>query len=440
MGYEPCTHASPTTVSNIPLLYVAGAALSSKHWIAMLVVLLLAAAVGVCVPIALRVQSEASLEERLEIATRVLREVPLVDGHNDLPWNIRKFLHNRLRDFRFSDDLRQVSPWSQSAWSHTDLPRLRAGRVGAQFWAAYVPCEAQFRDAVQLTLEQIDVIRRLTDKYKPSLTLCTSVADIKTTHADGHVCSLIGVEGGHSLASSLPVLRTLYSVGVRYLTLTSTCNTPWADCSLVDNPGAKAQHHGLTAFGKNVVKEMNRLGMLVDLSHVSVRTMKDALAVSTAPVIFSHSSARALCNSSRNVPDHVLKLVALNRGLVMVNFYSQFLTCRDVSTVEDAAAHINHIRKVAGVESVGLGAGYDGINFTPQGLEDVSSYPALFAHLIGTGLWDVEDLKKLAGLNFLRVMEEAERVRDAMLNEGIPPYEDDAPRQQINNCTSPHLF
>ncbi|XP_069678745.1 dipeptidase 1-like [Periplaneta americana] len=310
------------------------------------------------------------------------------------------------------------------------------------FWAAYVPCESQFLDAVQLTLEQIDVIRRLTEKYHPTLILCTSVEEIKAAHSNGQLCSLIGVEGGHSLASSLPVLRTLYSVGVRYLTLTSNCNTPWADSLLVDSPGKKPEHNGLTNFGKSVVKEMNRLGMLVDLSHVAVRTMLAALEVSRAPVIFSHSSARALCNTTRNVPDHVLRLVALKGGLVMVNFYSQFLTCRNTATADDAVAHINHVRRIAGVDSVGLGAGYDGINFTPEGLEDVSTYPTLFAALIGTGQWSIEDLKKLAGLNFLRVMQEVEKVRDAMRAAGVGPYEDDDTnlRPTQKNCSSTNLF
>ncbi|XP_044730635.1 uncharacterized protein LOC123293787 [Chrysoperla carnea] len=414
--------------------------LSQRHWWVIVTVLLLAAAAGVGVPIAMRISAGASLEERMEFASRLLQEVPLIDGHNDLPWNIRKFLHNRLKDFKFGDDLRNISPWSQSAWSHTDLPRLKQGHVAAQFWAAYVPCESQHRDAVQLTLEQIDVIRRFTEQYHPQLTLCTSAEEIRVAHQRHQLCSLIGVEGGHSLANSLAVLRTLYQVGVRYLTLTSTCNTPWADCSLVDIPGRKSEHNGLTNFGKTIVKEMNRLGMIVDLSHVSVRTMRDALAVSKAPVIFSHSSAHALCNSTRNVPDATLRKLALNRGIVMVNFYSQFLTCKDVATVADAVAHINHIRDVAGVDNVGLGAGYDGINYTPKGLEDVSSYPALFAELIGSGGWSTDDLKKLAGLNFLRVMTEVERVRDEFRQAKVPPYEDLSPRVKNTNCSSHELF
>ncbi|KAG8285296.1 hypothetical protein J6590_083144 [Homalodisca vitripennis] len=295
-------------------LFSSGGLRGRHRWLVGVAVLL-AAAAGVGVPLALSIQAGASYEERLEMAHKLLRETPLVDGHNDLPWNIRKFVHNRLNEFRFGEDLRQVPPWSLSAWSHTDLQRLRAGHVSAQFWAAYVPCESQFKDAVQLTLEQIDVIKRLTDKYHPPLTYCTSakvsclLLEIFEAHSRGDMCSLIGVEGGHSLANSLPVLRVLYSLGVRYLTLTSTCNTQWADSSLVELPGRKAQHGGLTNFGKIIVKEMNRLGMIVDLSHVSLSTMKAALEVSKAPVVFSHSSARALCNSSRNVPDNILASV-----------------------------------------------------------------------------------------------------------------------------------
>ncbi|ERL87010.1 hypothetical protein D910_04412, partial [Dendroctonus ponderosae] len=308
------------------------------------------------------------------------------------------------------------------------------------FWAAYTPCDSQNRDAVQLTLEQIDVIRRLTDWYQPRLVLCTSSEDIKAAHKAQHICSLIGVEGGHSLAGSLAVLRMLYHVGVRYLTLTSTCNTPWADCSHVDNPGNAPEHGGLTSFGKVVIREMNRLGMIVDLSHVSVGTVQDALDVSAAPVIFSHSSAYALCNSTRNVADETLRKLAQNEGIIMVNFFPAFLSCRETSTVADAVAHINHIREVAGVENVGLGAGFDGINLVTQGLQDVSSYPTLFAELIGTGKWTVEDLQKLAGLNFLRVMQKVEKIRDDLKN--LPPYEDVLPKskQGHSNCTSEATF
>ncbi|KAL1387473.1 hypothetical protein pipiens_012758 [Culex pipiens pipiens] len=251
------------------------------------------------------------LEERMEIVRKVLKEVPLIDGHNDLPWNIRKFLKNQLREFRFGEDLRDITPWSTSAWSHTDLRRLKEGMVAAQFWSAYAPCSSQHLDAVQLTLEQIDLIRRLVNLYPQHMALVTTADGIEESHRSGKLASLIGIEGGHSIGTSLGVLRTFYQLGARYLTLTHTCNTPWADCCKVDEPGRVPHIGGLSHFGTLVVTEMNRLGMIVDLSHVSVPTMLDALATSKAPVIFSHSSAHAICNSSRNVPDHVLKRLLL---------------------------------------------------------------------------------------------------------------------------------
>lgn len=430
--------STPSSISPTSGVYY----LSSKHWLGIILIVLVGGAVGVALPYALRVQEGTTFDDRLALATSLLKQVPLIDGHNDLPWNIRKFLHNRLKDFKFREDLRQIKPWSKSAWSHTDLPRLRAGHVSAQFWAAYVPCEAQYKDAVQLTFEQVDVIRRFTERYYPDLTLCTTSEDIIAAHSRGQLCSLIGVEGGHSVGSSLPVLRALYEVGVRYLTLTSTCNTPWADCSLMDAPGQKGKPSGLTNFGKTIVKEMNRLGMVVDLSHVSEATMIGALNISKAPVIFSHSAAHALCNSTRNVPDRVLKQLAENGGVIMVNFYSQFLSCRDTATVQDAVAHIEHVRSVAGAEHVGLGAGYDGINLTPEGLSDVSSYPVLFAELLAAG-WSEDHLKRLAGLNFLRVLKRVEQVRDELKEAGTSPSEDViAPRLLAphSNCTSKDLF
>ncbi|XP_053695316.1 uncharacterized protein LOC128742857 [Sabethes cyaneus] len=397
--------------------------LPSRQWLAVTSILLIAGAAGVAVPFALKVSAGAPIEERIQVATQLLDTVPLIDGHNDLPWNIRKFLHNQLNEFRFDDDLKLVSPWSKSAWSHTDLQRLKRGRIAAQFWAAYVPCEAQHKDAVQITLEQIDVIRRLTERYSPHLTACTSVRDIVEAHKNHQMCSLIGVEGGHSLGGSLGVLRIYYALGVRYMTLTSTCHTPWADSSNADAPKYDIKHGGLTTYGKTIIREMNRLGMIVDLSKSSVATMKDVLATSQAPVIFSHSSAYALCNSSRNVQDSVLELVTKNRGLVMVNFYNKFLSCSENASVQDAVAHINHIRQIAGIDHVGLGAGYDGINFTPHGLEDVSSYPRLFAELLGDG-WTADELEKLAGRNLLRVLEEVEKVRENQRLSGVRPYED----------------
>ncbi|XP_049548263.1 uncharacterized protein LOC125959484 [Anopheles darlingi] len=412
--------------------------LPSRQWLAVTSILLIAGAAGVAVPLALKVSSGAPLEERLQVATQLLDTVPLIDGHNDLPWNIRKFLHNQLNDFRFDDDLKSILPWSKSAWSHTDLQRLKRGRISSQFWAAYVPCEAQHKDAVQITLEQIDVIKRLTERYSPHLTSCASVFDIVQAHKNRQMCSLIGVEGGHSLGGSLGVLRIYYALGVRYMTLTSTCHTPWADSSNADAPKYDVRHGGLTAYGKTIVREMNRLGMIVDLSKSSVSTMKDVLATSQAPVIFSHSSAHALCNSSRNVQDEVLELVTKNRGLVMVNFYNKFLRCSENASVQDAVAHINHIRKVAGIDHVGLGAGYDGINFTPRDLEDVASYPRLFAELLGDG-WTVDELEKLAGRNLLRVFEEVEKVRENQRLSGVRPYEDIPPAlrpDEHHNCST----
>ncbi|XP_033223000.1 dipeptidase 1 [Belonocnema kinseyi] len=376
-----------------------------------------------------RILLAAHAGDRLAAARRILRDVPLIDGHNDLPWNIRKFLKNQLREFKF-DDLRNISPWSQSAWSHTDLRRLKEGMVAAQFWSAYVPCSSQHLDSVQLALEQIDLIRRLVNKHPQNMVLVTTAEGIEKSHKEGRLASLIGVEGGHAVGASLAVLRMLYELGARYLTLTHTCNTPWADCSTADEPGQVPHTGGLSNFGKSVVQEMNRLGMMVDLSHVSVPTMLDAMRTSKAPVIFSHSSAHALCNSSRNVPDHALRLLAQSGGIVMVSFYPYFISCGEKSTLEDVAAHINHVRKVAGIDHVGIGAGYDGINLTPTGLEDVSKYPELFAELLAKG-WSERDIQKLAGLNLIRVFKAVEQVRDRMAEEGMEPLEEEIPKEDI---------
>ncbi|XP_011308782.1 dipeptidase 1 [Fopius arisanus] len=377
----------------------------------------------------MRILLAAHAVDRLAAARRILRDVPLIDGHNDLPWNIRKFLKNQLRDFRF-EDLKGSQPWSQSAWSHTDLRRLKEGMVAAQFWSAYVPCSSQHLDSVQLALEQIDLIRRLVNKHSQHMVVVTTAEGIEKAHKEHRLASLIGVEGGHAVGTSLAVLRMFYELGTRYLTLTHTCNTPWADCSTADEPGQVPHVGGLSRFGKSVVWEMNRLGMMVDLSHVSVPTMLDAMAVSKAPVIFSHSSAHALCNSSRNVPDHALRLLAQSGGIVMVSFYPHFVSCGERSTLDDVVAHINHVRKVAGTNHVGLGAGYDGINLTPAGLEDVSKYPELFAELLAQG-WSEGDIQKLAGLNLIRVFKSVEQIRDRMAADGMEPLEEDIPNEDI---------
>ncbi|XP_014615384.1 PREDICTED: dipeptidase 1-like [Polistes canadensis] len=360
--------------------------------------------------------------ERLEVVRQILTEVPLIDGHNDLPWNIRNFVHNQLADFDFDKDLRQVAPWSKSNWSQTDLVRLRQGMVGGQFWAAYVPCDSQHLNAVQLTLEQVDLIKRLIEKYSQQMQFAASSKEILEAHERGRIASLIGVEGGHSLGSSLAVLRTLYHLGVRYLTLTHRCNTPWAKSSTAEEDDEDGG--GLTAFGKAVVREMNRLGMLIDLSHTARATMRDALKATKAPLIFSHSSAFAICNSSRNVPDDILKQLANNGGLVMVTFYNYFVKCGPEATISDVAEHIYYIRNLIGVDHIGVGGDFDGINKTPRGLDDVSKYPELFAELLRSGKWSVRDLKKVAGLNLLRVFRKVERVRDEMRTAGVTPSEE----------------
>ncbi|KYM92121.1 Dipeptidase 1 [Atta colombica] len=391
----------------------------------LVVVLLLG---GLCLPFLLQ-SAPATHQQRLDVIRRILTEVPLIDGHNDLPWNVRKFVHNQLGEVNLSSDLGRVDPWARSDWSHTDIPRLRAGLVGAQFWSAYVPCGAAQLNAVQLSLEQIDVIRRLAEMNAQHLTLVTSVKGLIEAHREGKIASLIGVEGGHSLGNSLGVLRTFYGLGARYLTLTHACDTSWAVCSVGETNNTQDSTPGLSEFGKAVVRELNRLGMLVDLSHVSTRTMRAALQTTRAPVIFSHSAARALCNSTRNVPDDVLRNLAKNGGVAMVPFYTYFITCNSTATIKDVIgtcnairetvlsqtrnycthSHINHIRKVAGIDHVGIGAGFDGINFTPTGLEDVSRYPQLLATLLEDPTWTEDDIKKLAGLNLLRVFAKVEQ-------------------------------
>nr|XP_045592336.1 dipeptidase 1-like [Procambarus clarkii] len=388
-------------------------------WGGVCLVLVLAgvAGVGVSLPIALRVDSSAGLQQRLDTAKALLKDSPLIDGHNDLPWNIRKFMHNKLHSFNFTAHLQTLRPWSRSSWSHTDLPRLRQGMVGAQFWASYVPCEAQRLNAVQLTIEQIDLIKRLIDQYPDDLRLATSADELEKAFKEGRIASLIGVEGGHAIQSSLGVLRALRDLGVRYLTLTHTCSTPWAECARahetdLEDPDSP---RGLTHFGKTVVREMNRLGLMVDLSHVSQATMKAALEVSRAPVIFSHSSVYAICKNPRNVPDDILRKLAMNGGVVMVSFYNHFLTCSETATVKDVVAHINHVRTVAGAHHVGIGADFDGVNKLPEGLEDVSRYPYLFAELLADPSWSLEDLRNLAGHNLLRVMRDVEKVSHVLV-------------------------
>lgn len=294
--------------------------------------------------------------------------------------------------------------------------------------SAYVPCEAQGLDAVQLALEQIDIIRRLTDMYQQDTVLVQSSADIQTAQRHGLMASLIGIEGGHAIGSSLGVLRSFYSLGARYLSLTHKCDVSWASSSsaLIDT--------GLTQFGKAVVREMNRLGMMIDLSYSSDTTARDVLQATRAPVIFSHSGARQLCNSTRNVPDDILRLVAENGGLIMISFDSEDVTCGRQARLKDVVDHIKYIRAIAGIQHIGLGAGYDSIELPPIGLEDVSKYPDLLATLLEDPNWSEEDIAMLAGKNFLRIMETVENVREFWKRAAITPIEQTEP-QPKTQCT-----
>ena len=369
---------------------------------------------------------------------KLLQQVPLIDGHNDLPWQYRK----RSNDFSAIDLASDTSKLAPPLV--TDIPRLRAGGMGAQFWSVYVPATPAGPAPVQAVLEQIDDVHQLVASYPETFELALTAADIERIHRRGKIASLIGMEGGHSIDNSLAVLRMTYALGARYMTLTHTKNTDWADAA-----GDKPEHHGLTPFGEQVVREMNRLGMLVDLSHVTADTMRAALKVSQAPVIFSHSSAYALCPSPRNVPDDVLAMTARNGGVVMVCFLPGYLTERGrlaltaldseetrlrsqypedsapykeavaawrkahpsphEASLRDVADHIDHIRTVAGIDHVGIGSDFEGFRGPPDGLEDVSCYPALLAELMRRG-YSHEDIKKVAGLNVLRVLKQAEGV------------------------------
>ncbi|EDW19471.2 uncharacterized protein LOC6583325 isoform X2 [Drosophila mojavensis] len=372
--------------------------------------------------------SRNSHAQRLRIVRRILREVPLVDGHNNFAWNVRKYAHSSLELVHLSHDLDHKSMWVRPAWAQTDMERLKQGLVGVQVWSAYVPCEAQGLDAVQLALEQIDIVRRLSDMYARDTVLATSSQDIVATHRRGLLASVIGIEGGHTIGSSLGVLRSFYSLGARYLSLTHRCDVSWAGSS------ASTLEQGLTPFGKAIVREMNRLGMMIDLSHSSDATARDVLQLTRAPVIFSHSAARQLCNSTRNVPDDILRLVAENGGLIMLSFDPEDVACGRQARLQDVIEHIKYVRAIAGIQHIGLGAGYDGIEMPPLGLEDVSKYPELLAALLEDHNWSEEDVAMLAGRNFLRILETVETVRDYWKRAAIQPIELSEP-QPKTQCT-----
>ena len=409
---------------------------STRHAFSSLVrALILCSLPGAALPLAAQTKPAPADARYLARAKRVLSQTPLIDGHNDLPWRIRE--DSIARGNVDAYDLRKRTP------GHTDLDRLRKGMVGAQFWSVYVPGEWRDSGYARIQLEQIDIARRMIAKYPDQLVLALSADDIRRDFKQGKIGSLIGMEGGHAIEHSLGALRAYYDLGARYMTLTHNVTLDWADAAL-----DSARHNGLTPFGDSVVREMNRLGMLVDLAHVSPATMSDALNVSRAPVIFSHSAARALVDVPRNVPDSILRRVTANGGIVMVPFVTGFVSpavmlydqsnrplmkdlqakygndtaaiTREINqwraahpepraTLSQVADQIEYVRKVAGVDHVGIGGDFDGITEVVQGLEDVSTYPALFAELARRG-WSDSDLRKLAGENFLRVFAQAEAV------------------------------
>jgi len=389
-----------------------------------------------CLPMLLSAQGGE--DSALRHARALLASRPIIDGHNDLPWEIRVSPVSKMAVAKYP--LRTTAP------GQTDFARLTQGGVGAQFWSVYIPGEVKDSGYARMQLEQIDIARQMIAMYPDQLELARSADDIVRIRKSGKVASLLGMEGGHAIENSLGALRMYYALGARYMTLTHNVTLDWADAAM-DAP----THGGLTDFGREVVHEMNRLGMIVDLSHVSPGTMSDALDATSAPVMFSHSSARALTDVPRNVPDSILRRLPQNGGVVMVTFVGSFISnaMRDwghaadsvgaairatpgdtashraafrawqaahpqpTATVAQLADHIEHVRDVAGIDHVGLGGDYDGTSELPAGMDDVSGYPVIFAELIRRG-WSDADLLKLAGGNILRVLREVEQVRDRL--------------------------
>jgi len=386
-------------------------------------------------------------EDRRQQAIEILERVPLFDGHNDAPYQYRNRVGYKFGELDFYDTTVLDKPM------HTDIPRLKEGHVGAQWWSVYVPAGIPEDEAVKRTLEQIDFVYRMAERYPDEFEMAFTADDVERIFDDGKIASLIGMEGGHSIANSLAVLRSFHRLGARYMTITHSRTLDWADAA-----GDEPRHDGLSEFGEEVIREMNRLGMMVDLSHVTPATMKDAIAVSEAPVMFSHSNARAISGHPRNVPDDVLRMLPEEDGLVMVTFVESF-TSEELrqwyaerngyrekveslyggqpdsvsakmeawmeeneqpkSTLEQVADHIDHIKDVVGVDYIGIGGDYDGVSSLPLGLEDVSTYPALFAELLSRGYTE-EELEKIAGLNMLRVMRGMEEVAERLQAEEEP--------------------
>ncbi len=417
--------------------------------------------IAACLAATLSAPAQARTPE--QVAEDVLRDAPVWDGHNDVPIQLRGRFGNVIGEFDFKDTSDTGGDKAEGTWKgrtmHTDLARLRKGRVGAQFWSVFVTPELPEPQAVQATLEQIDVTRRLVARYPRDLALSLTSTDVARAMAQGRIASLMGIEGGHSIGSSLGVLRQMYALGVRYMTLTHYRNVPWADSS-ADPP----KNDGLSDFGRLVVREMNRLGMLVDLSHTSEATMMDALDVAKAPVMFSHSGARGVVDSSRNVSDAVLRRLPDNGGIVMVIAFPGFVSearrtwgaaieaetarakslypgdekaviaavdawktinAEPLATVAQMADHVDHIRKVAGIDHIGIGGDYDGMQRGPKGMEDVSGYPLLFAELARRG-YSKADLEKIASRNMMRAMRAAERYSAG--HRGDNPIESPLPK------------
>jgi len=410
--------------------------------------LVLLAAIFAATPLLAQQPIDPKVQARID---RILKKTPLIDGHNDLPWELRENHDFRVAGLESGSDKREKPLM-------TDIARLRQGRVGGQFWSVYITGTITGDEAIRTTIEQIDIARRLIDAYPNDLELASTADDVIRIHKSGRIASMLGIEGGRQIGGSLPALRSYYDLGVRYMTLTHNQTTEWAD-SATDEP----KYDGLRPFGQQVVREMNRVGMLIDLSHVSPATMKDAIAASQAPVIFSHSDAYALNSHPRNVPDDVLRLLPQNGGVVMVNFYPGFLSPavsewnrnrsaeearlkslfsfskdqveaglksweganpRPEVPVSVVADHFDHIAKIAGHDHVGIGGDLDGVPFTVTGLESVAGYPLVFAELIRRG-WSDDNLAKLAGGNVLRVMRRAEAVAASM--KDVPPALDKLP-------------